>query len=61
MISVPIEIVPSDANRAVDITGIVSTAPSIPAESAVVARFAAVSRSALVAIPLGYIAIDHYL
>jgi len=61
MISVPIEMEPSDAKRAVDRTGITTTRLSIPAERAVVARLAAVSRSEFVAIPPGYMAIDHYL
>ena len=55
--SVPIHRAPSVANFTVLTTGIVVTSASMAALNVVCARFAAVRRSAFVALPLGYIAI----
>ena len=57
MLSVPIHNAPSVENSAVLVTGITSTAAFIADDIDVWARLAAVNKSALVAIPLGYIAI----
>jgi len=55
--SVPHQRAPEDENNAVETTGIVVTMSSAPAESVVWARFAAINRSLLLAMLLGYIAI----
>jgi hypothetical protein len=49
MTSVPIEMTPSVANSAVDVTGIVVIAASMSDDRVVLARFAAVSKSVFAA------------